>query len=403
MKEVQTSPWWLQSTIYEVNLRQYSKEGTFAAFEKHLPRLKAMGIDILWFMPITPIGIIGRKMSNYDLGSYYAVRDYYAINEEFGTMEEWKTLVRNMHKMGFKVIVDWVANHTSPDHPWTLSHPEYYVQDEKGNIISPNADWSDTRQLNFDNSEMQTAMMEAMKFWITETNIDGFRCDMAKLVRTSFWKEAISQLRSIKNILMIAEAEDEGYYETGFDAQYTWSIFHAMKAVYRSHISIEEFAVIIDDNFSKLGEKGARLFFTSNHDENSWDGTDIQLFGNALKCFGILIFTMRGSLPMIYSGQEIPNEKSLAFFSKDVIDWEKEYKMTAHYKYIAELRKECPALCVDATYKRIVTGNDSSLLGYVREKEGSKILIVLNLSSHPQYFNIDSKDYNLNPWGYLIA
>jgi alpha-amylase len=425
MKEAninQTPEWGLKGNVYEVNLRQYSESGLFEAFAEHLPRLKNMGVEILWFMPITPIGVIGRKMTASDLGSYYAVRDYYEVSEEFGTMEEWKGLVRYMHEMGFKVIVDWVANHTSPDNPWTLSHPEYYHQDSNGNLLSPNADWTDTRQLNYDNPDMRRAMIDAMKFWITETGIDGYRCDMAKLVAPGFWKEAIAELKNIKDVLMIGEAEDPGYYQAGFDAQYTWSIFHAMKALYNSNMSVQEFAAIIDDNFNKLGEKGQRLFFTSNHDENTWNGTEYDLFGDAVKCFAVFCFTMKNSLPLIYSGQEIPNKKRLAFFTKDPIQWAETYEMEDLYKTLLSLRKNNPALSSEAGFRRLITSNDNAIHAYVREAANSKAIILLNLSRYPQTFTVEDnivsgkvkdvfmddqideigQDFTLGPWGYLV-
>jgi alpha-amylase len=408
-----------QSNVYEVNLRQYSHSGSFAAFAEHLPRLKEMGVEILWFMPITPIGTLGRKMSVNDLGSYYAVRDYWSINEEFGTMDQWKQLVQKMHAMGFKVIVDWVANHTAPDHPWIVSHPEYYHRDGNGNPLPPNEDWTDTRHLDYSNRGMRRAMIDAMKFWITETDVDGFRCDMAKLVATDFWKECITELKGLKEILMIGEAEDPRYYEAGFDAQYTWSIFHAMKHLYNNNLSVHQFSDIIDDNFNKLGEKGERLFFTSNHDENTWNGTEYDLFGDAVKCFTVFCFTMKNSLPLIYSGQEIPNRKRLQFFTKDPIEWTGNYEMAPFYKTLLTLRKNNPALAIDAAYRKLATTEDSAIFAYQRESGASKVLVVLNFSAQSQQFTIpnalmdtwtnvftgeqkESRSYKLLPWGYEI-
>jgi len=408
--------------VYEVNLRQYSQSGSFYAFAEHLPRLKDMGVEILWFMPITPIGVVGRKMSAADLGSYYAVRDYWSTNEEFGTLDEWKGLVKNMHDMGFKVIVDWVANHTAPDHRWTVSNPEYYHRDNEGNILPPNEDWTDTRQLDHSNADMRKAMIDAMKFWITETGIDGYRCDMAKLVSPDFWKECITELKSVKDVLMIAEAEDPGYYEAGFDAQYTWSIFHAMKNLYNQNLSVQQFFSVIDDNFNKLGEKGLRLFFTSNHDENTWNGTEYDLFGDAVKCFTVLCFTMKQSLPLIYSGQEIPNKKRLQFFTKDPIEWGESYEMAGFYKTLIDLRKAHPSLAADASYRRVNTDNDNAIFAYIRESGSSKVLVLLNLSNSFLTFSIadtsiegswtkvftgnkqdlSTPDFQLPPWGYDV-
>ncbi|CAN5234465.1 alpha-amylase family glycosyl hydrolase [soil metagenome] len=417
-----TNNLWQRTNVYEVNLRQYSLSGSFTDFEKHLPRLQKMGVEILWFMPLTPIGITGRKMKAEDLGSYYAVKDYLLVNEEFGTLDEWKILVKRMHSMGFKIIIDWVANHTAADHVWITNHPEYYLRDEHGIILSPNEDWTDTKQLNFENNEMKAAMIAAMKFWITETDIDGFRCDMAKLINPDFWKTAITELRKSKNILMIAEAEDPGYYEVGFDAMYTWSIFHSMHELYHQQISLQQFNDIADRNFRDFGIDGLRLFFTSNHDENSWTGTEFELFGEAAKCFSVLCFTMYQSLPLIYSGQEVPNLNRLKFFEKDVIQWHK-FEMEEFYKTLLLLRKNTEALSADAALYKVTTTNNHNILCYSRLKNNSKVLVLLNLSDSWQSFVINDDNitgnaknvftkthfyiqkghqYHLSPWDFLV-
>ena len=177
--------WSVQSNIYEINLRQYTPEGTIMAFQKHLPRLKEMGVEVLWFMPITPIGVEGRKMTEKDLGSYYAVKDYKGFNPEFGTMDDWKAFVKSAHDMGFKVITDWVANHSAPDNHWMKVHPDFYAKDSLGKYIAP-YDWTDVRKLNYANKELRDSMIDAMKFWVTETGIDGFRCDVADDVPMDF-------------------------------------------------------------------------------------------------------------------------------------------------------------------------------------------------------------------------
>ena len=412
--------WTDRATIYEVNLRQYSLSGSLSVFESHLPRLKEMGIDILWFMPVTPIGIEDRKMGSADLGSYYAVKNYYQFSHEFGTMEEWKLLVSKMHDMGFKVIIDWVANHTAPDHPWTTFHTEFYIRDDSGKILPPNSDWTDTRQLDFNNGEMRTAMIDAMSYWIRETDIDGFRCDMAKLIPPDFWSEAIKKLRTYKDILFIAEGEDQGYYQAGFNAQYTWSLFHALTDLYRGNKSLDDILQIINSNES-LGP-GFRLTFTSNHDENTWNGTEADLFGDAVKCFTVLNFTMNEALPMIYSGQETGNKKRLSFFTKDVIAWDS-FERSEFYKSLISLRKTHISFNINSTNQRVATSNDTCIYSYLKEYQEDKVLIILNMSKFNQqisiceqqafgkvvnYFtneeitlNIDSS-IKLDSWGYLI-
>lgn len=253
-----------QSNIYEVNVRQYTPEGTFKAFEAHLPRLKEMGVEILWFMPITPISEVDRKGK---LGSYYAVQDYTAVNPEFGTLEDWKNLVNKAHELGFKVITDWVANHTGADNRWIKSNPDFFVKKADGTLAYA-FDWSDTRDLNFENPLLHDSMINAMKYWLTETKIDGFRCDVAGEVPRSFWQHCIAELKKVKpDIFMLAEADVAWIHDAGFNASYGWDGFAKMKKVARGEAS----AKLLDTSLMKLEETfvpGAiKMYFTSNHDE----------------------------------------------------------------------------------------------------------------------------------------
>lgn len=414
--------WCVQSNIYEVNVRQYTPEGTFKAFEKHLPRLKSMGVQILWFMPITPIGIEGRKMTENDLGSYYSVRDYKAVNKEFGAMNDWEALVRRAHALGFRVITDWVANHSAPDNPWIKSHPGFYVQDNEGNPVPANPDWTDTRKLNFGNRELRDSMIEAMKFWIKETGIDGFRCDVAGDVPADFWKECIGKLRKLKTIFMLAEGEKPELNAAGFDASYTWSVMRAMQDLYNRSITLSAFDSLINHNIAVFPKHAFRLYFTTNHDENSWNGTEFEKYGEAYKAFAVFSQTMFQSIPLIYSGQEIPNKKRLKFFVKDTLVWNK-YEMAPFYTRLLKLRSASPALAANASYKRLVTANDVAIFAYLREKAGRKVAVILNLSNQPQSFTIKepviygsplnvfsgikenlSREhvYSTEPWGYIV-
>jgi glycosidase len=414
--------WSLQSNMYEVNVRQYSPEGTFEGFEKHLPRLKKMGVDILWFMPITPIGVKGRKMTESELGSYYSVKDYKAINPEFGAMQDWKNLVNKAHHMGFKVITDWVANHTSADNGWLQRHPDFFMQDSTGTAIPPNPDWTDTRELNFDNMEMQDSMIAAMKFWLINSNIDGFRCDVAGEVPTAFWKKCIPELKAIKNVFMLAEGDSPELNEVGFDETYTWSVMGAMKDFYDKKLTLAGFDSVLNHNIQVFPKDAQRLYFTANHDENSWNGTEYEKYGDAAKAFAVFTQTFYQSLPLIYSGQEEPVTKRIKFFVHDPIEW-KNYALSPFYKTLLTLRKSTPALASDASYKKIVTANDHAVFAYVREKKGSKIAVVLNLSDQPQNFTIKQTEmygkaknvfasksetlgsttvYSMKPWEYLV-
>ncbi len=418
-----THPAWSeQSNIYEVNLRQYSEAGSFKEFEKHMPRLRKMGVEILWFMPITPIGIEGRKMTSSDLGSYYAVRNYKAVSQEFGTMAEWIALVKHAHKMGFKVITDWVPNHSSPDNPWITNHPNFYMKDNNGTIIPPNPDWTDTRKLDYSSPELRDSMIDAMKFWIKTSDIDGFRCDVATDVPADFWKQCIFSLRKIKNVFMLAESEKPELHNAGFDETYTWSVMGPMADLYNGKRSLSYFDSVLQHNISTFPKDALRMYFTTNHDENSWNGTEFEKYGNAYKTFAVFTQTMYQSVPLIYSGQEVKNSKRLKFFVKDPIEWGN-YEMAPFYTTLLKLRRRNVALAADASYKRITTANDLAIFAYMREKAGHKVLVVLNLSNQPQQLTIKDKSivgqpkdvfgsgmkklnpqhvFSLEPWGYEV-
>ena len=414
--------WSSQSNIYEVNLRQYSQSGSIKDFQKHLPRLKNMGIEILWFMPITPIGIEGRKMNESELGSYYSVRNYKEVNPEFGTMADWKALVKEAHSMGFKIITDWVANHSSPDNVWIKAHPDFYAKDKEGKMIAQ-FDWTDTRKLNYDNRELRDSMIDVMKFWVRETDIDGFRCDVAEEVPVDFWKECISSLKKIKNVFMLAEGEKPELHLAGFDETFAWSVMNAMTDVYKQKRNLVHLDSIINRNIQIFPKNAYRLYFTTNHDENSWNGTEFEKYGDAYKAFAVLTQTMYQSVPLIYSGQEVPNKKRLKFFIKDPIEWGTKFEMAPFYKTLLSLRKGNVALAADASYKKLLTANEVAIFAYLREKQGRKVAVILNLSNQPQRFTIKDKSvygnvinvfskkkesissthvYDMEPWGYVV-
>ena len=411
--------WIAQSNIYEVNVRQYSQEGTFKAFGEALPRLKDMGVEILWFMPVTPISKVDRKGT---LGSYYAVADYTAVNPEFGTMDDFKALVTQAHNSGFKVIVDWVANHTGADHPWLTNHPDFYMRDSTGKAMYA-FDWSDTRDLNYANKAMRDSMIEAMKFWVRETDIDGFRCDVANEVPADFWKECIAQLRSMKTVFMLAEGDKPELHAAGFDASYFWPMFQEMKKVAagtRNALSLDSVINRYDTAFS---DSAALLYFTSNHDENSWNKSDFGTFpGPRHDAFVVFTQTMKQSIPLIYSGQEEPVLRAIPFFEKDSMEFTN-YKRAKLYSTLLHLREKNPALAVDASYRKINVGDEKALFAYAREKGSNKILVILNLSGKEQAITIKDPEFagapqnifmgvpealrlnytfNIQPWGYIV-
>ena len=378
--------------MYEVNLREYSAEGNFKAFEKSLPRLKQMGVEILWFMPITPIGLEGRKGTPAEMGSYYAVKDYYSVNPDYGTMDDWKALVKKAHDMGFKVLTDWVPNHTSPDNPWIKRHPDFYKKDSTGKPAIP-FDWSDTRQLNYDNRELRDSMLAAMKFWIKETDIDGFRCDVAWNVPDDFWKDAIAQLHALKNVFMLAEGDKPGLHKAGFDETYPWSVMNIAYGIYPGKTTLKQLDSVINYNDTAYPKNSFRLYFTTNHDENSWNGTEFERFGEGYKAFAVWAFTMKNSLPLLYSGQEEPNKRRLHFFIKDTIPWSK-YSMADFYKTLNMLRRSTPALAADASFTKLKTGVDDAVYAYLRHKDGHKVAVILNLSKQQQQFTIADDGIN---------
>lgn len=393
--------WCKQSNIYEVNLRQYSGAGTFNAFAKHLPRLKKMGVEILWFMPITPIGLEGRKMTTADLGSYYAVRDYKNVNEEFGTMADWKALVKKAHSLGFKVITDWVPNHSGLDNHWIKAHPNFYVKDAAGKIVSP-YDWTDTYKLDYTNSELRDSMIDAMKFWITQTGIDGFRCDVAEDVGPAFWTQCIKELKKVKDVFMLAEGEKAWLHKAGFNATYEWNMMRMMGDLYKGKRSIQQFQALLDSNIANYPSNSCRMFFTTNHDENSWNGTEFEKYGDAYKAFAVFTQTIYQSIPLIYNGQEVPNKKRLKFFVKDTIVWN-QFAMAPFYQTLLSLRKSNPALAVDAAYKKLTSSNDAAIFAYQRRSGTQQVVVILNLSGQAQQFSISSKDLNGMPLNVFSA
>jgi len=371
-------PAWIeQGNVYEVNTRQYTPEGTFKAFEQHLDRLKEMGVQTLWFMPINPISQKDRKGK---LGSYYAVSSYTAINPEYGTMDDWKALVKEAHAKGFKVIIDWVPNHTGADHPWLTTHPDFYVKDSTGKPAVA-FDWDDVRQLDYQNPEMQDSMIASMRYWITNSDIDGFRCDVAWNVPGEFWKKCIEQLKQTKrSLFFLAEGEKPYLVQNGFDAFYPWEEFHMMVKVAKG----ERPAFALDSIQNKYDTtyfpQSLALYFTSNHDENSWNGTEYEKYDGGAKTFAVFCCTWHG-IPLIYSGQELPNHKRLKFFDKDQIDWNDRIELHNFYKSLLELKSNNKALHSHAEVFELTTGHDEKIFSYLCVNDSCKVLVLLNLSS----------------------
>ena len=368
-----TVDWAKGSNIYEVNIRQYTAEGTFTAFSKHLPRLRKMGVDILWLMPITPISVKERLGTR---GSYYACSSYTDINPEFGTLADFKQLVNDAHALGFKFIIDWVANHTGWDHDWTTAHPEYYVIDNNGNFTEKNG-WQDVIDLNYDNKDMRMAMIEAMRYWIREFGIDGFRCDMAHLVPLDFWVEARTQCDQLRSLFWLAECEVVNYHDV-FDTSYAWSWMHATEKYAKGEVSLSEVREVMHA-YTQYPAGASKLFFTANHDENSWNGTEYEKYAIAAKAWAVFTCTWQG-LPLIYSGQESPNTKRLEFFHKDLIEWKEPLQLADFYQTLLQLRKTNAAISEGETFI-LPSEYDGQLMGFLRRKEDKVVLVLLNLSN----------------------
>ena len=385
--------WIMQGNIYEVNVRQYTKEGTFNAFSKHLDRLKEMGVQTLWFMPINPISKTDRKGA---LGSYYAVANYTAINPEYGNLSDWNTLVKTAHEKGFKVIIDWVPNHTGADHPWLQQHPDFYVHDSTGKIVSP-FDWTDVRKLNYQNPALCDSMINSMKFWIKESDIDGFRCDVAGDVPDSFWKKAITILKKEKNIFMLAEGNKGNLQADGFDATYPWDEFAMMKKIAKGERPAFGLDSVIHKVDSTFPKNSLLMYFTSNHDENSWNKADYATMpGEVHAPFAVLTQTIGRSVPLIYGGQEEPVSDSISFFYKDSIKF-KNFKRAPFYKTLLNVHSGNPALAANASFKKLVSSNDAAIYAYVRENQGHRILVILNLSATEQHFTLNYDKIEGNP------
>ena len=391
-----TVPWSLNANIYEVNIRQYTPEGTFNAFTKHLPRLKAMGVDILWLMPVYPIGRLNRKGS---MGSYYSISDYQAVNPEYGTMDDFDDLVKEAHSLGMHVILDWVANHTAFDHVWTKTHPDWYNRDSTGNISVPRdnngnlTDWTDVADLNYDNVEMRKEMIREMLFWTEQHHVDGFRCDIAGFVPLDFWQQCKAELDQHGNYFMLAEDESPEFHKNAFDMTYAWKIHHKMVDVAQGRDNAIGLAKVIEEDQKLFPKDAYRMLFIDNHDENSWQGTVKSRFGKGYQTFAVLVYTLPG-MPLTYSGQESNLDKSLRFFEKDTINF-KDFPLAKFYTALNTLKHRHPALANGAnggSFTLICNTQPEQILSFSRITDKDKIVVMVNLSD--RFYRIQLKGNN---------
>ena len=370
-------------TIYELNTRQFTPEGTFRAAEAHLPELKDLGVEIIWFMPIQEIGVEGRKGT---LGSYYAIKDYCSFNHEFGTREDFVSFVNRAHELGMKVILDWVANHTAPDSEWTKREGWHY-RDSLGNLMVQ-YDWTDIAKLNYENEDMRKEMLKAMHFWMDEIGIDGFRCDVAGEVPTDFWEMAMADLRlTHPDMFTLAENNDKAQELTAsaFNMYYGWDLQNTMRKLAKGEISVDDLWSFFEQQDTLIRKEAIRMNFTSNHDENSWNGTEFEWFGEeGAATYAAFTYVIPG-MPLIYTGQEFGNHKRLEFFEKDGFE-RKHAEQFEMYKNLNAMRRDNPALWspeLGAPMTRIANDNPA-IFSCARVLEDNVVLGIFNFSAEPQ-------------------
>lgn len=415
-------PEWVENeVIYEVNIRQYSEEGTFAALEADLDRIQDLGVGILWLMPIHPIGEVNRKG---ELGSYYAVKDYRDVNPEFGDKAAFKSLVEAIHARGMRVILDWVANHSAWDNPLTETRPDLYERDDDGNLVPPHGtDWTDVVQFDINHPGLADYHIGAMRYWIETYDVDGFRCDYALGLPMSFWNEVNAALREVKpELFMLAESDSGAMHLEAFDLTYGWKVMHQFDRIAQGKAPANSLDGILADRRLALPRGANEMLFTSNHDENSWLGTVFERLGGGIEPFAVLSMTLNG-VPLIYNGQEAGLNKRLEFFQRDPIDWQPS-PLFDFYRKLIDLRKTHPALRTGMPFHRVATTMDESIYAFMRKaSDGRSVLVVANLTAKDAEFVIggpdvagtwtelfsgateelgDTTELQLNSWDYLV-
>ncbi len=435
-------PKWAESAVlYEVNTRNVTAEGTFNAFQTHLPRLKSMGIDILWFMPIHPISMKNRKATNGELvesikdplerakylGSPYAVADYKSVNPDLGTTQDFKEFVKVAHEKGLKVIIDWVPNHSGWDNSWITNHPEWYTKDEDGKITDPiNPEtgepwgWTDVADLDYNNQEMRQAMLESMKFWVTEADIDGFRVDVAHGIPDDFWDQMKAEFSKLpKELFLLAESEVPYHRNSGaFHATYGWSFHHLMNEIAQGEKNVEDIRKWLKKDRSQF-KKGFSIHFTSNHDENTWAGTVMDRMGAGHQALAVLAATFDG-MPLLYNGQEIPLNFRVPFFEKDTIHWDN-IQYEDFYKNLFAFKDQCSAIRNEGGAEIEFISDSNEVLAFRRKGNYDDAVVIINLTNETQEYSLDisfenfrnihtnslfdataKKTMEIGPWQYMV-
>ncbi len=422
----QHAAWTKNASLYQINTRQFTPEGSFRAAEGQLPRLKELGVDILWLMPIYPIGQLHRKGI---LGSPYAISDYMKVNPEFGSLEDFKHFVDTAHQLGLHVILDWVGNHTAWDNVLRTNHPDWYEKDAMGNPHpTPWYDWDDIIDLDYNSPALRRYMTQAMRYWVKDLGVDGYRVDAAGLIPQDFWDHVSKELRAIKPVFMLAEWESRDMHAKAFDASYAWTWWDALRNITDGKADATSLYTYYAWNQKFYPKQAYRLLYTTNHDKNAWDGTEFEIFGPAVDSAIVFSFISEG-MPLIYNGQEAGNRKRLAFFDRDPIQWQASPD-AAHYqnlyKKLLTLKKKNTALWngeSGATMQQVINNAPKSLFSFVRENSKDKVFAVFNLSAksqqasfsktphHGNYRDFDSGEniridadssFEMAPWSYRI-
>lgn len=377
---VKQPEWSSHAVIYQVNTRQFSTSGDFKGVIAGLPHIKALGADIVWLMPIHPIG---NKYRKGELGSPYAVKDYFAINPEFGNEGDLKALVEEAHKLSLKVIIDWVPNHSAWDNPLVESHPHWYAKDYKGDFRpSPWWDWSDIIEFDYRQAGLREYMIEALRYWVEKFDIDGYRCDVAGYVPNDFWCQAKDALEQIKPVFMLAEWENRDLHEKAFNMTYAWSWNETMHDLAHGRCHLDRLRKYYSWNERSWPHNAYRMTFVSNHDKNAWDGTQYEQFGDALEA-AIVLSVLGEGMPLIHNGQEAGETKRLAFFERDPIEWQG-HPIGELYRALITLKKSKQVLGNGEFGARMIQVPNTvmdKIFSFVRHNGQEKVFVIINFSS----------------------
>jgi cyclomaltodextrinase / maltogenic alpha-amylase / neopullulanase len=381
--------WIRDAVIYQIWQRAYSQKGDFNSITADLDRLKTLGVDVLWLMPVHPIGQLKKKGT---IGSPYAVQDYYGLNPDYGTPADLKRLVAEAHKRGLKVIIDIVANHTAWDNKLIKSNPEFYKKNEKGEIVPPVADWADVAGLDYSKPAVRKYMIENLKSWVRDYDLDGFRCDVALMIPTDFWEEARVEVDKIKsNTIWLAEAEKPDLLVKAFDLDYGWEFHHAMDKAIHGTAPASAVRKVWEDQRAVFPKNAIRMRFSDNHDERR----AIARFGEkGALAAQALMFTMDG-VPLVFNGMEVGDTTESgwpALFEKMPIFWETKARrpeFPRFYSSMIALRKSSAALRRgDLTW--LQNSDEGRVLTFSRKAGNDEVLVAINMTNTPFFGSVEA-------------